>query len=100
MSTQEHLGPTEEAEAEFEKELAKIITDSSAESRKVDKKTAWWDSAVLGPGLRKKRADEGDADTGLDNDLEGKGVMNFTVITKRGNKQQVSNSIAISTTVS
>jgi len=100
LSTQEHLGPTEEAEAEFEKELAKIITDSSAESRKVDKKAAWWDSAVLGPGLRKKRADEGDADTGLDNDLEGKGVMNFTVITKRGNKQQVSNSIAISTTVS
>ncbi|OAX42276.1 ARM repeat-containing protein [Rhizopogon vinicolor AM-OR11-026] len=85
LSTQEHLGPSEEAEAEFEKELAKIIIDSSAESRKVDKKAAWWDSAVIGP--RKKRVDESDADTGLDNDPEGKGVMHFTVITKRGSKQ-------------
>jgi regulator of nonsense transcripts 2 len=97
LSTQEHLGPSEEAEAEFEKELAKIITDSSAESRKVDKKAAWWDSAVIGPGLRKKRVDEGEADTGLDNDPEGKDVMQFTVITKRGTKQQVRIVITIST---
>ncbi|KAG2150468.1 ARM repeat-containing protein [Suillus clintonianus] len=88
LSTQEHLGPSEEAEAEFEKELAKIITDSSAESRKVDKKTAWWDSAVLAPNLRKKRADEGDVDAGGDNNPDGDAVMQFTVITKRGTKQQ------------
>ncbi|KAG2043577.1 ARM repeat-containing protein [Suillus americanus] len=88
LSTQEHLGPSEEAEAEFEKELAKIITDSSAESRKVDKKTAWWDSAVLAPNLRKKRADEGDVDGGGDNNQDGDAVMQFTVITKRGSKQQ------------
>ncbi|KAG1890392.1 ARM repeat-containing protein [Suillus subluteus] len=88
LSTQEHLGPSEEAEAEFEKELAKIITDSSAESRKVDKKTAWWDSTVLGPNVRKKRADEGDVDGGGDNNPGGDAVMQFTVITKRGSKQQ------------
>ncbi|KAG1770430.1 ARM repeat-containing protein [Suillus occidentalis] len=89
LSAQEHLGPSEEAEAEFEKELAKIITDSSAESRKVDKKAAWWDSAVLAPNLRKKRADEGDVDAGGDNNQDSSAVMQFTVITKRGGRQQV-----------
>jgi regulator of nonsense transcripts 2 len=66
-----------------------MVTDSSAESRKVDKKTALalWDSAVLPPGIRKKRADEHDEH---DPELNGKSVMNFPVITKRGNKQQVS----------
>lgn len=90
LSAQEHLGPSEEADAEFAKELAKIITDSSAESRKIDKKAAWWDSAVLALGSRKKRADdnEGDAD-GEGNTSNGEPVMNFTVVTKRGNKQQV-----------
>lgn len=88
LSAQEHLGPSEEAEAEFEKELAKIITDSSAESRKVDKKAAWWDSAVLAPNLRKKRADEGDVDVGGDNNPDSNAVMQFTVITKRGGRQQ------------
>jgi len=89
LSTQENLGPSEEAEAEFAKELAKMVTDSSAESRKVDKKTALalWDSAVLPPGARKKRVGEGE-DNG-ESELEGQGMMNFTVITKRGNKQQV-----------
>ncbi|KAJ7783281.1 transcription factor [Mycena metata] len=61
-SLQDNLGPSEEAEAEFAKELAKMVTDSSAESRKVDKKTALalWDAAVLPPGTRKKRPDEAD----------------------------------------
>jgi len=83
-------GPSEEADAEFAKELAKIITDASAESRKIDKKAAWWDSAVLAPGSRKKRVDdnEGDAD-GEGNAANSEPVMNFTVITKRGNKQQM-----------
>jgi regulator of nonsense transcripts 2 len=87
---QENLGPSEEAEAEFGKELAKMVTDTSAESRKVDKKTALalWDSAVLPPGVRKKRADE--REDGNPADTGGHGVMNFTVITKRGNKQHVS----------
>ncbi|KAG1734757.1 ARM repeat-containing protein [Suillus paluster] len=88
LSTQERLGPTEEAVADFEKELAKIITDSSAESRKLDKKTAWWDSAVLAPNLRKKRVEEGDVDAGGDNNSDGNAVMHFTVITKRGSKPQ------------
>ncbi|KAJ7680426.1 ARM repeat-containing protein [Mycena polygramma] len=87
-SQQENLGPSEEAEAEFAKELAKMVTDSSAESRKVDKKTALalWDAAVLAPGTRKKRPDE--ADDELNPQADSQNVMNFTVITKRGNRQQ------------
>jgi hypothetical protein len=90
-SLQEHLGPSEEAEAEFAKELAKMVTDTSAESRKVDKKTALalWESAVLPPTVRKKRVDEKD-DESEAQPVNGNGTMNFTVITKRGNKQQVS----------
>lgn len=89
-SLQEHLGPSEEAEAEFAKELAKLVTDTSTESRKVDKKTALalWDSAVLPPNIRKKRADEKD-DEPEENMVSGIGTMAFTVITKKGNKQQV-----------
>jgi regulator of nonsense transcripts 2 len=92
LSAQENLGPSEEADAEFAKELAKMVTDSSAESRKVDKKTALalWDSAVLPPGARKRRVEDNEADGNPDsNDAELKNMMNFTVITKRGNKQQV-----------
>ncbi|KAF5393301.1 hypothetical protein D9757_000666 [Collybiopsis confluens] len=83
---QEYLGPPEEADAEFAKELAKMVTDTSAESRKVDKKTAMalWDSSVLPPNLRKKRADEGEEE-----DEEDPNMMQFTVVTKRGAKQQV-----------
>lgn len=86
---QENLGPSEEAEAEFAKELAKMVTDSSAESRKVDRRTAQtlWESAVLQPGTRKKRADDEDEENG-DVEVTGPGMMNFTMITKRGNKQQ------------
>ena len=89
-SLQEHLGPSEEAEAEFAKELAKMVTDTSAESRKVDKKTALalWESAVLPPTVRKKRVDEKDDDSETQ-PVNGHGTMNFTVITKRGNKQHV-----------
>ncbi|TFK20775.1 transcription factor [Coprinopsis marcescibilis] len=82
LSTQEYLGPTDEAEAEFAKELAKMFTDTSAESRKVDQKTAraLWDSAVLPPAVRKKRTDE-------ETDASETGTTNFMLITKRGNKQ-------------
>lgn len=85
-SHQENLGPSEEAEAEFAKELAKMVTDTSNESRKVDKKTAMalWDSSVLPPTVRKKRADEGDEEEEVDEN-----VMHFTIVTKRGTKHQV-----------
>ena len=86
---QENIGPSEEEEADFAKELAKMVTDSSAESRKVDKKTALalWDTAVLPPGARKKHVDESEEhDASAAN---GPGMMNFTVMTKRGNRQQV-----------
>lgn len=90
LSAQEHLGPSEEAETEFAKELAKIMMDSSAESRKIDKKSAWWDTAVLAPGARKKRAEENEQqEADADGDSSNGPVMNFTVITRRGNKQQV-----------
>jgi len=89
-SLQENLGPSEEAEAEFAKELAKMVTDTSAESRKVDKKTALalWDSAVLPPNVRKRRVDDPDED-GDGPEVDGRDVMSFTVITRRGNKQHV-----------
>ncbi|KAJ7587199.1 ARM repeat-containing protein [Mycena floridula] len=85
-SMQESLGPSEEAEADFAKELAKMVTDTSAESRKVDKKTAlaMWDSTILPPTVRKKRSEEGEDG----NSTPQPGIMNFTVVTKRGNKQQ------------
>jgi len=67
-----------------------MVTDTSAESRKVDKKTALalWDSAVLPPAVRKRRVDE-TPDEPDRNDEAGAGTMTFTVITKRGNKQNV-----------
>jgi len=88
-SLQENLGPSEDAEAEFAKELAKLVTDTSTESRKVDKRTALalWDSAVLPPAVRKKRMDEKEEDSD-EKEVNGPGTMAFTVITKKGNKQQ------------
>lgn len=94
--SQENLGPSEEADAEFAKELAKLMTDMSAESRRVDRKTALalWESTVLPGGLRKKRADD------VEDDADGPGpsapeeqVMNFTLITKKGKQQQVRSTI-------
>ncbi|TFY71699.1 hypothetical protein EVG20_g1301 [Dentipellis fragilis] len=89
MSAQENLGPSEEADAEFAKELAKLVIDSSAESRKVDRRTAQtlWESAVLPPAARRKRVEEDEEETSDTED--GPGVMNFTMLTKRGNKQQM-----------
>ncbi|KAI0057973.1 ARM repeat-containing protein [Artomyces pyxidatus] len=86
MSAQENMGPSEEADAEFAKELAKLVTDTSAESRKVDRRTAQalWESAVLPPGVRKRRDDEENAE----GSITGPGIMSFTMLTKRGNKQQ------------
>ncbi|KAI9059126.1 ARM repeat-containing protein [Trametes sanguinea] len=91
-SKQEFVGPTEEDEAEFAKELAKLVTDTSAESRKIDKKTALalWDTALPPPVVRKKKNEEYDEDgEGAAADAsEDAGVMKFTLFTKRGNKPQ------------
>ena len=90
------MGPSAEADAEFEKELAKMITDTSAESRRVDRKTALalWESAALPAGLKKKRVDgleeDGDAPASTEEP-----VMNFTLLTKRGKQQQVNSHFRI-----
>lgn len=62
------------------------MTDVSAESRKVDRRTAQtlWESAVLPPGMRKRHEDDDDSPESANPD-----VMNFTMLTKRGNRQQV-----------
>jgi regulator of nonsense transcripts 2 len=67
-----------------------MVTDTSTESKKVDRKTALalWDSAVLPANIRKKKYDEQDME-GEPVDSTGDAVMNFTVVTKKGNKQQV-----------
>lgn len=90
-SLQENLGPSEEADAEFAKELAKLVTDTSAESRKVDKKTALalWDSAVLPPTIRKKRAEDKEDEEEHNGAPSEASTMAFTVLTKKGNKQGV-----------
>ena len=84
------MGPTAEADAEFEKELAKMMTDTSAESRRVDRKTALalWESAALPTGLKKKRI-EGLEEDGDASATTEEPVMNFTLLTKRGKQQQV-----------
>lgn len=86
-SAKEIFAPSEEADADFAKELAKMMSDTSGDSRKVDKKTALalWESNVLPQGVRKKR-DEAEID---DSAGESVNTMNFTIVTKRGNKQQV-----------
>ena len=89
LSTNENQGPSEEADAEFAKELAKMLSDTS-DSRKVDKKTAlaMWDNTILptASGGRKKKVED-DSDTS--SSARALGVMNFTVLSRRGNKQQV-----------
>ncbi|CCL99869.1 uncharacterized protein FIBRA_01894 [Fibroporia radiculosa] len=91
-TAQETLGPSEEDDAEFAKEFAKLVTDTSAESRKVDKKTALalWESTVPPPVLRKRRNDDNDDDgeAAYTNGDDQPGVMTFTLFTKRGNKPQ------------
>ncbi|KAH9851383.1 ARM repeat-containing protein [Lenzites betulinus] len=91
-STLEHVGPTQEDEADFAKELAKLVTDTSSDSRKVDKKTALalWDTALPPPVVRKKKNEDYDEDgEGTAGEAaEDPGVMRFTLFTKRGNKLQ------------
>ncbi|KAG8699751.1 hypothetical protein FRC09_006404 [Ceratobasidium sp. 395] len=76
----ENAGPSEEARAEFEKELAKMLVEAPGENRRVDRK-AIWEGPSLPTGVRKKR----------DEDDEGErnpGVVKFTVATRKGNKVQ------------
>lgn len=93
LNSPENVGPSAEDESDFAKELAKMVTDSSAEARKVDKRTAQalWESAVLPTGLRKKILDNGDEDeaTSDHDSADGRGTMKFVVLSKKGNKQQV-----------
>jgi regulator of nonsense transcripts 2 len=88
--SQENLGPSEEADAEFAKELAKLVTESSAESKRVDRKTALalWESTVI-PGGKKKRQDGAEDDGDLGTSPTDEQVMKFTLITKKGKQQQV-----------
>ncbi|KAL5523773.1 hypothetical protein ACEPAG_7946 [Sanghuangporus baumii] len=93
LNASENLGPTEEDENEFAKELARLVTDSSAEARKVDKRTAQalWDSAVVPSGLRKKKQDISDEDEDASEvgETESQETMKFVLLTKKGNKQQM-----------
>lgn len=86
------MGPSPEDDAEFLRELAKMEADTSADGRKVDKKTAlaMWESSLPPPVLRKKRNDEVEDEENLaTNAAELPDTMTFTLFTKRGNKPQV-----------
>jgi regulator of nonsense transcripts 2 len=91
--TMENAGPSAEADAEFAKELAKMMSDTSSDARRVDKRTAlaMWDSATLpGTGVagnRRRRDEQVEGDE--ENEIESPGTMKFTVLSKKGNKQQV-----------
>ncbi|KZT65935.1 ARM repeat-containing protein [Daedalea quercina L-15889] len=89
--SQENLGPSAEDDAEFLRELAKMEADTSADGRKVDKKTAlvMWESSLPPPVLRKRRNEDAEEDDTLaTNAAEHPGTMAFTLFTKRGNKPQ------------
>ena len=88
--SQENVGPSEDDDADFAKELAKLVTDNT-DNRKVDKKTALalWESTVPPPVLRKKKGDDNDSADDATGSAEEQGVMKFTLFTKRGNKPQV-----------
>lgn len=80
MNHAENAGPSEEAEAEFAKELAKMFVDAPGE-RRVERKGIW-EGPSLPTGVRKKRGDD-------DNEEQQSGVMKFTIATRKGNKIQV-----------
>lgn len=69
-----------------------MVTDT-AETRKVDKKTALalWDQTIPPPVVRKRRGDDAE-DIGYSTGAfqgDASEVMKFTLFTKRGNKPQV-----------
>lgn len=89
LSKKDDCGPTTEEDAEFAKELAKMLSDTS-DARKVDKRSA---QSILDSGVvhtvRKKRT-EGDGEfDGANSASEASGFMKFTLVSRKGNKQQV-----------
>lgn len=100
----EDFGPTQDQDDDFAKELAKLISDTT-ETRKVDRKTAMamWDSNGIPAGVRRKKAaEEHDEEEDLDDNDGRSEVMKFTLLSRKGNKQQmkalpipVSSSLAI-----
>ncbi|KIO28448.1 hypothetical protein M407DRAFT_71750 [Tulasnella calospora MUT 4182] len=81
----EHVGPSAEEEADFNKELAKMMLDSTQEARKVDRKAAavMWETAVMTGGAKKKKEDtEKSSINGHDADF-----MKFTLLSRKGNRQ-------------
>ncbi|KAH7108193.1 ARM repeat-containing protein [Auriculariales sp. MPI-PUGE-AT-0066] len=90
LHAHEHVGPTEEEDADFAKELAKLLSDTS-DARKVDKKTAMamWDSSVLPAGMRRKKQGEDDEEAEAQAEMERTDVMKFTLLSRKGNKQQM-----------
>ncbi|KZT57798.1 ARM repeat-containing protein [Calocera cornea HHB12733] len=83
----EQTGPSEEDDADFAKELARMISDVG-ENRKVDRKTAlaMWDSTVMPGNLRRRREDSTSQENS--NPAAPPDVMKFTLLTKRGNRAQ------------
>lgn len=81
MSHAENTGPSEEAEAEFAKELAKMFIEAPGDNRRVDRK-AIWEGPSLPTGVRKKREED---DNGVD---QNPGIVKFTVASRKGNKVQ------------
>jgi regulator of nonsense transcripts 2 len=86
----EVAGPSEVEDADFAKELAKMMSDTSSEARKVDKRTAlaMWDSSSLptagSVAIRRKKEEDGGQEV---EDTE-EGIMRFTLLSKKGHKQQ------------
>ncbi|EJU04317.1 ARM repeat-containing protein [Dacryopinax primogenitus] len=81
----EPTGPSEEDDAEFAKELAKMISDAG-ENRKVDRRTAMtmWESTVM-PGNLRRRRDSVNLENGKSEPAD---VMKFTLLSKKGNRPQ------------
>ncbi|KAF8322150.1 transcription factor [Clavulina sp. PMI_390] len=83
-------GPSADEEADFAKDLAKMLSDTS-DTRKLDKRSALSNVDPSSIIRRKRVADgDGDADGGHDeaSPAQGPGLMSFTLISRRGNKQQ------------
>lgn len=87
-------GPSKEEDDEFEKELNKILQES-VESRRSEKRVMnLFDVAVPLGNMRRGKFtvgadDEGARSSGDEEDHGGKGSVVFSILTKKGNKQQV-----------
>lgn len=90
---------TQEEEDDFTRELAKMMVSSNAETRKVpDRKPVSLDVGI--PLFRRQRADaamqqQQDEDEAAGEGTEPKG-MQFTLLTKKGNKPQVCRPLILS----